>query len=263
MGSRRQKEAMVASVEQHSEGQGSVTVRRPRVRRSITAAIAQDICADRYPPGSQLPRENDLCEIYGVSRTVIRESLKILESKGLLLGKPRVGTVVCDKDDWNILDADVLEWIGPYIKDFDLLGCILEARRTIEPVAAELAASRATTQQIADLESAWRQMRDSSDEPERFTEADVQFHAVLLLASHNQVFRRLSSAIHAALRYALHASNVAVESREDAVVIHGELVEALRMRDGEKARQASNRMLDLAVHDLAAAERVIGRNNSR
>ena len=151
MSFRRLREASVASVEQHSEGQGSVTVRRPRVRRSITAAIAQDICADRYPPGSQLPRENDLCEIYGVSRTVIRESLKILESKGLLHGKPRVGTVVCDKDDWNILDADVLEWIGPYIKDFDLLGCILEARRTIEPVAAELAAIRATTQQIADL----------------------------------------------------------------------------------------------------------------
>ncbi|SMC97884.1 FadR/GntR family transcriptional regulator [Rhizobium sp. RU36D] len=256
-------EARVETVELKGEDQAVEAVRRPRVRRNVTVAIAQDICADRYPPGSQLPRENDLCEIYGVSRTVIRESLKILESKGLLRGKPRVGTVVCDKDDWNILDADVLEWIGPYIKDFDLLGCILEARRTIEPVAAELAAERATTQQIADLENAWRQMRDSSDDPERFTEADVQFHAVLLAASHNQVFRRLSSAIHAALRYALHASNVAVESREDAVIIHGELVEALRMRDRAKARDAANRMLDLAVHDLAAAERVIGRNTSR
>jgi DNA-binding FadR family transcriptional regulator len=105
-------------------------------------------------------------------------------------------------------------------------------------------------------------MRDSSHDPERFTEADVQFHAVLLAASHNQVFRRLSSAIHAALSYALHASNVAVESREGAVAIHGELVEALRMRDGSKARAAANRMLDLAVHDLAAAERVIGRNTT-
>ncbi len=153
------REAIVETVELKGEIQAVEAVRRPRVRRSVTVAIAQDICADRYPPGSQLPRENDLCEIYGVSRTVIRESLKILESKGLLRGKPRVGTVVCDKDDWNILDADVLEWIGPYIKDFDLLGCILEARRTIEPVAAELAAERATTQQIADLENAWRQMR--------------------------------------------------------------------------------------------------------
>jgi GntR family transcriptional regulator, galactonate operon transcriptional repressor len=257
-----QKEARVETVQQNDDGQTPAIIRRPRVRRNVTAAIAQDICADRYPPGSQLPRENDLCDIYGVSRTVIRESLKILESKGLLHGKPRIGTLVCDRDDWNILDADVLEWIGPYIKDFDLLGCILEARRTIEPVAAELAAARATTQQIADLENAWRQMRDSSHDPERFTEADVQFHAVLLAASHNQVFRRLSSAIHAALSYALHASNVAVESREGAVAIHGELVEALRMRDGSKARAAANRMLDLAVHDLAAAERVIGRNTT-
>lgn len=247
------------SVEGQVERPDAGPIRRPRVRRNVTAAIAEDICADRYPPGSQLPRENDLCDIYGVSRTVIRESLKILESKGMLRGKPRVGTVVCDKDDWNILDGDVLEWIAPYMRDFDLLGCILEARRTIEPAAAELAAERATTQQIADLERAWRQMRDSSDDPDRFTEADVQFHAVLLAASHNQVFRRLSSAIHAALRYALHASNVAVESREGAVAIHGELVEALRMRDRAKARDVAHRMLDLAVHDLAAAERVIGR----
>lgn len=237
--------------------------RRPRVSRNVTAAIAQDICAERYPPGSQLPRENDLCDIYGVSRTVIRESLKVLESKGLLRGRPRIGTIICDKDDWNILDADVLEWIGPYIRDFDLLGCILEARRTIEPVAAELAATRATSRQIADLEEAWTEMRDANNDAERFTEADVKFHSVLLAASHNQVFRRLSGAIPAALRYALLASNSAVESRADAIVIHGQLVEALRMRDREKARVAANRMLDLAEHDLAAAERMIGRTNSK
>jgi len=245
------------STERQSEGENSRIERRPRVRRNVTAAIARDICADRYPAGSPLPRENDLCELHGVSRTVIRESLKILESKGLVRGKPRIGTTVCDRDDWNILDADVLEWMGPYIKDFDLLGCILEARRTIEP--AEYAAERATAQEIADLDSAWRQMRDSSRDPESFTDADVMFHSVLLTASHNQVFRRLSSAIHAALKYALHASNIAVENREDAVVVHGELVEALRMRDRAKARECANRMLDLAVRDLAAAEKAIGR----
>ncbi|KAA0691467.1 FadR family transcriptional regulator [Neorhizobium sp. P12A] len=234
-------------------------VRRPRVGRNVTAALAQDICSERYPVGSPLPRENDLCEIYGVSRTVIRESLKILESKGMVRGRPRVGTTVCDRDDWNILDADVLEWMGPYIRDFDILGCILEARRTIEPAAAEYAAERATAREVADLDHAWRQMRDSALDPERFTEADVMFHTVLLGASHNQVFRRLSSAIHAALTYALHASNVAVDSREEAIVVHGELVEALRLRDRAAARNVANRMLDLAVRDLAAAERLIGR----
>jgi DNA-binding FadR family transcriptional regulator len=247
------------TIERGNDASISVVERRPRVRRNVTASIAQDIFSDRYPAGSALPRENDLCELYGVSRTVIRESLKILESKGMLRGKPRIGTTVCDKDEWNILDGDVLEWMGPSIKDFDLLGCILEARRTIEPAAAEFAAERASTQEIADLDSAWQQMRDSARDPERFTEADVQFHTVLLNASHNQVFRRLSFAIHAALHYALHASNVAVENREDAIAIHGELVEALRLRDKTRARDCSNRMLDLAVRDLAAAERVVGR----
>nr|WP_199287217.1 FadR/GntR family transcriptional regulator [Rhizobium chutanense] len=247
------------STEEQGRTESSGSGRRPRVRRNVTAAIAQDICADRYPSGSPLPRENDLCDLYGVSRTVIRESLKVLESKGLVRGKPRVGTTVCDRDDWNILDAEVLDWMGPYIKDFDLLGCILEARRTIEPAAAEYAAERASAQEIADLDKAWRQMRDSAGDPESFTDADVMFHTVLLTASHNQVFRRLSSAIHAALKYALHASNIAVENREDAVLVHGELVEALRMRDKASARECANRMLDLAVRDLAAAEKAIGR----
>ncbi|MFS8049150.1 FadR/GntR family transcriptional regulator [Rhizobium sp. BR 314] len=238
------------------EGQGRASAaepaRRPRVRKSVTASIAEDICSERYPSGSLLPRENDLCAMYGVSRTVIRESLKVLESKGLVRGKPRIGTSVCEKDDWNILDQNVLEWMGPYIAAFDILGSILEARRTIEPAAAEYAAERATAQEIADLDNAWRQMRDSSHDPESFTEADVTFHKVLLSASHNQVFRRLSSAMHAGLRYALHASNVAAYSRDEAIVVHGQLVEALRLRDRAAARDCANRMLDLAARDLAA-----------
>ncbi|MBL0371480.1 FadR family transcriptional regulator [Rhizobium sp. KVB221] len=245
------------AVEDHETGRATVE-RRPRVRRNVTAAIAQEIFADRYPAGQPLPRESDLCDLYGVSRTVIRESIKVLESKGLIRGKPKIGTTVCDKDDWNILDADVLEWMGPDIRNFDLLGCILEARRAVEPVAAEYAAERATVQELADLDRAWRQMQAAANDPEKFTEADVQYHSVLLAASHNQVFRRLSSAIHAALKYTLHASNVAVENREEAVVLHGELVEALRMRDKEGARACSNKMLDLAARDITVAQKALG-----
>jgi GntR family galactonate operon transcriptional repressor len=212
-----------------------------------------EICADRYPSGTLLPRENDLCAQYGVSRTVIRESLKTLESKGLVRGKPRVGTTVCEKDDWNILDQQVLEWMGPNIANFDLLGCILEARRTVEPMAAEFAAERATAQEIADLEKAWQGMRDSEGDIESFTDADVNFHTTLLKASHNQVFRQLSGIIHAALKYSLHASNEAVETRDEAVAAHGELVEALRMRDRAAARKCSSRLLDLAARDLSSA----------
>lgn len=234
---------------------GEGTVRRPRVQKNVTRTIASDICADVFPVGAFLPTEADLCLRYGVSRTVIRESLKILESKGLVRGRSRVGTVVCPKEEWNILDQQVLEWIGPRIFELDLLKCVLDARRAIEPFAAEFAAERATVQEVAEIERAWEQMRDAEGDVARFTEADVAFHAGLLKASHNQVFMQLASIIRAALEFSLHASNEAVDARGEAVEIHKQLVEALRMRDKAAARDCSHRMLDLAARDLALAIR--------
>jgi GntR family transcriptional regulator, galactonate operon transcriptional repressor len=222
--------------------------------------MASDICSELFPSGALLPRETDLCEHYGVSRTVIREALKVLASKGLVRGRSRVGTIVCQKNEWNILDQQVLEWIGPRILDFDLLDCILEARRTFEPKAAELAAERASVQEIAELEKAWEQMRDARGDIERFTEADVNFHTILLTASHNQVFSQLTGIIYAALKYALHTSNEAVDDRDEAVAVHQDLVEALRMRDKVGARKYSHSMLDLAARDLAAARIAIGKS---
>lgn len=235
--------------------EGEVTVRRPRVQKNVTRALASDICADVFPVGAFLPTENELCLRYGVSRTVIRESLKILESKGLVRGRSRVGTVVCPKEEWNILDQQVLEWIGSRIFELDLLKCVLDARRAIEPFAAEFAAERATVQEVAEIERAWEQMRDAEGDVVRFTEADVAFHAGLLKASHNQVFMQLASIIRAALEFSLHASNEAVDARGEAVEIHRRLVEALRMRDKAAARECSHRMLDIAARDLAIAIR--------
>lgn len=223
---------------------------RPRVQKNVTALMAAEILNGRYEQGTMLPRENDLCEEYGVSRTVIRESIKTLESKGLVRGKPRIGTVVCEQDDWNLLDQQVLDWLGPRIVDLDLLLCVLEARRAIEPVAAELATQRASALDIAALEQAWQQMHDAEGDIEAFTQGDVDFHIALLRASHNQVFRQLCGIIEAALRYTLYTSNDAVSSREEAISEHWELIEAIRLRDKARARNSSHKMLDLAARDL-------------
>lgn len=225
--------------------------RRPRVRHNVTAAIGADICGGRFPPGSVLPRESDLCETYSVSRTVIREAMKVLETKGLVLGKPRVGTLVCERSAWNVLDAQILEWMGPDVLSSELLGSILEARRTVEPAAAFLAASRATTQEIADLERACDEMGDAGNDPEAFTAADARFHEILLKASHNQVFHQLSSIIHAALFHALHASNRAAAGYDEALGVHRALVDALRLRDGARAEACSREILALAARDLS------------
>lgn len=227
-----------------------MSVRRPRVQREIVRAIAGDILSGRYPAGGALPRENDLCAEHGVSRTVIREVLKVLEAKGLVDCRPRVGTTVRAADDWNILDAQVIEWLGPRLAETGLIRAILETRRSIEPMAAELAAGRASLQEIADLEAAWRAMAEAGTDIDRFSDADLAFHQQLLIASHNRVFRQFGALMQAALKFVLTASNESVDDLRIAVEKHGHLVEALRMRDGASAHQAALALIDQAERDL-------------
>jgi GntR family transcriptional regulator, galactonate operon transcriptional repressor len=96
-------------------------------------------------------------------------------------------------------------------------------------------------------------MRGSEGDLESFTQADAHFHVCLLKASGNRVSLQLAGFIEAALRFSLHASNKAVERHDEAIDIHFELVEALRLRDRSGAVDCSRRMLDIAKRDLTAA----------
>lgn len=226
---------------------------KPRVQKELVATLAKDVAEGRFPEGSTLPREQDLCLEYGISRSVVREVLKTLESKGVIRSRARAGTIVRDKADWNLLDAELLEWMGEAVVDSDLIVAVLEARRAVEPFAAELAAERASLQDIARLHSAWERMRDAAPgEDLTFTVADVEFHRILLKASGNRVFVQLSGVIDAALMKALEASNRSVGSHQEAVEVHLRLVEALRMRDRSAARVAAEGILEMASRDLSA-----------
>ncbi len=224
---------------------------RPRVMPDVLGSLARDILSGRYPPGSTLPREPDLGAEYGVSRTVIREALKVLAAKGLVVSRPRVGTTVCETEAWNIIDQQVIEWHGPDALDSRLLDAIMETRRAIEPLVAELAANRATLQQVADLEAAWRGMAESGDDVEAFTRSDIQFHRILFASSHNPVFRQIGTLIDAALRSVITVtSEHAPDHRAEAIRVHYQIVDALRLRDPKAARAAADAVLDLAVRDM-------------
>src|SRR5215471_1144366 len=120
-----------------SGSQDRVQVRRkPRVQREIVAALARRILSGEIEPLTYLPKESELCAQYGVSRTVIREATKVLESKGLLRSRSRVGTQVLDVKQWNMLDPDLLAWSGPAFYDPGFTNSLMEARRIIELAAA-------------------------------------------------------------------------------------------------------------------------------
>jgi GntR family transcriptional regulator, galactonate operon transcriptional repressor len=225
--------------------------RRPRVQREIVTTLARRILSGEIQPSEYLPKESELCVEYGVSRTVIREATKVLESKGLLRSRSRVGTQVLDANEWNMLDPALLAWAGSGFHDPRFVGSLIEARRIIEPAAAELAAERAGPQDLASMDDAYQRMRASlpHDIPE-CSEADLDFHTALLVASHNHVLVQLASVIRAALRALFELTNSLGSAHEQALHLHGAVVEAVRLRQPELARAAILKILDAAVTDL-------------
>src|SRR5439155_13551785 len=136
-------------------------------------------------PGDLLPAEDELGDVVA-SRTVLREAVKVLAAKRLVESRPKIGTRVRPRADWNLLDPDVLAWqleAGPTRR---FLEDALELRRLIEPAAARLAAERATAEEVAALEEAQRAMSDAGADLEAWIEPDVRFHSLLLQASHNE-----------------------------------------------------------------------------
>jgi GntR family transcriptional regulator, galactonate operon transcriptional repressor len=229
--------------------------RKPRVRREVVASLAHRILSGEIPPREYLPKEAELCAHYRVSRTVIREATKILESKGLLRSRSRVGTQVLDPNEWNMLDADLLAWAGSKFQDPRFVHSLMEARFIIEPAAAELAAQRADPKDLARLDEAYQRMCASLPpngprDVQQCSDADLDFHAALLVGSHNHVLIQLASVIRAALRALFELTTHLGSAHEQALHLHGEVMEAVRLRRADNARAAILKILDAAVADL-------------
>ncbi len=147
------------------------------VHVTVVDAIGRWILGGVYDPGDLLPREDDLAEKLGVSRTSVREAVKVLSAKGLLQARRRVGVRVRARDEWNLLDPLVLSWHPDVGRDKSLIDSLIEARRIIEPEAAALAAIRATADDLARIEEAYLGMeRNVRTDLEACCEADLRFH---------------------------------------------------------------------------------------
>jgi GntR family galactonate operon transcriptional repressor len=221
------------------------------VHGSVVDTIGKWILGGTYPPGQLLPREDDLADKLKVSRTSIREAVKVLSAKGLLDVRRRVGVRVRARDDWNMLDPQVLSWHPDVGRDKELIGGLIEARRIIEPAAAALAATRATAADLARIERAYEGMeRNLRVDLAACCEADLQFHVGLIAASHNVVLKGLTGTIEAALRATFTITNRLVTAQSRALAAHKAVLECVRLRDSEGARTAIVALLDIAASDL-------------
>src|SRR5215471_14211518 len=137
-------------------------------RHGLHGAVVHDIgvriLRGELQPGQLLPNEDELGGSLGVSRTVLREAIKVLAAKRLVESRPKTGTRVRPRDDWNLLDPDVLAWqlaAGPVER---FVSDLFELRQMIEPPAAAIAARRATPAEIRRIAQAYAAMEAAGND---------------------------------------------------------------------------------------------------
>ena len=214
--------------------------------------LGLDIVAGRYPVGSSLPPEAVLCEQTGVSRTIVREAVKSLVAKGLLVTGAKLGTRVLAEEQWNWFDPDVVAWKSQAGLTREFLRDLLELRRIVEPAAARLAAERATADDIAELESAYDDMRRSIEEGGDYVSSDLRFHQGLLHACHNHMVVQMSKAIGALLRTSFEVSSSQGDSAARSLPLHRAVLDAVIKGSPDKAERAIRVLIADAHVDIAA-----------
>jgi DNA-binding FadR family transcriptional regulator len=222
----------------------------------IARTLAMDILSGRVKPGDTIPVEPELLSRFEVSRTVLREVIKTLTAKGLVVARTRVGTKVMPTEHWNMFDAQVLSWKLALGYDASVRDDIAQIRLALEPRAAALAAQRRTREQLAGLRRWIAKMREPNHTRRSFAEVDLGFHLAIGAASGNALMRGISAVIEAALLTALTLSS-AIDEPEllaQSVRNHESIVDAIEARDSDAAAEAMLNVISLGVTRIAAAQ---------
>lgn len=216
--------------------------------------IGTRIVRGDYEPGAPLYADALESE-FRVSKTVVRETLRVLAAKGLVEARQRRGTVVLPRDRWALLDGDVLRWQGGLEPDFGFLENLAEVRSIVEPAAARLAARRRTDDDLERLQEALDAMATAATaDQQAIANADVRFHRAVLAAAHNELLSQMEVVLATGLQ--LRDEFVHVSSQaSDSIPSHQSLLEAIAARDEELAAATVDKLLTQASEDLAAARR--------
>jgi len=169
----------------------------------VVNELGKRIAGGTYPAEALLPNEEHLCEELQVSRTALREAVKVLAAKGLLESRPRIGTRVRARDHWNLLDPDILAWRCATGADAEFLRHLTELREIIEPAAASLAAGSRSPAQLASIGAALQAMENSTTLAQ-WVEADLAFHTAILKGTNNPLLMPLAAIIGSALESLLN-----------------------------------------------------------
>ena len=220
--------------------------KKKRTGKSRHFAAAEEIgtriLRGDFAPGVLLPNEAEWCKRLRMSRSAVREAIKMLKAKGLLHSRPKVGTRVEPRERWNLLDRDVLAWYMATPERARFLKSVQEMRRIFEPEAAALAAVHRDAAQMAAISVACRDMGTATTLESRI-EADVRFHLGILSAAGNEFLVPFGFLIESALANVFDYVTRSVGTLRHAQSLHENIEKAIRHRRPQAARRAARLLL--------------------
>ncbi|MFI9121911.1 FadR/GntR family transcriptional regulator [Streptomyces bikiniensis] len=228
-----------------------MTTQAQGLHSHVLAALGLAITAGEYPPGTVL-RTDELAQRFDVSRTVVREVVRVLESMHLVESRRRVGVTVLPTASWNVYDPQVIRWRLAGADRPRQLRSLTVLRSAVEPVAAGLAAENATPEQCRELtEQALGMVATSRGRRlEEYLVHDIAFHRVVLNASGNEMFARLGDVVAEVLTGRTHHHVMFEDPDPAAVTLHVQVAEAVRERDGARAEELTRQIAVGALQEL-------------
>lgn len=203
----------------------------------VVDQLGQSIVAGEYAQGTMIPLDPDICEMFGVSRTVVREAKKTLIAKGLIQSKAKVGTHVCQSDEWNMFDQSILMWHAAQKNPTKFYEELFEIRLIFEPAAAAKAAAMANSIDNALMSQLCDEMENATDRI-AFAVADLEFHKQILKLTSNRFLHSLGDMVQTALysMFMAEANDAFPQSKLEVVNKHRDIAIAIAGGDTARAR---------------------------
>jgi DNA-binding FadR family transcriptional regulator len=207
----------------------------------VIDGVGLQIIGGMYAPGMLLPKESELSDEYGVSRTSVREAMRVLAAKGLVDIRQKVGTRVRQPELWNVFDSDLLRWHSEAGRGEEVMRDLVELRQILEPAAARLASGRASMDDLQRIDDALQGMTTNPSNREAYDHADVEFHLAVYAASHNVLLRQFGAVVADFMYLTFNVQHEATNKTDEIVhdaESHAAVFRAIDRGNGEAAAEA-------------------------
>jgi GntR family transcriptional regulator, galactonate operon transcriptional repressor len=221
------------------------------IHTSLAGRLGREIVRGVYPPETLLPNAVDMCARFLVSRTALREAYSVLTAKAMIVARPKIGTRVRPKADWNMLDPEVLSWHLQSTPTESFVAELFVLRQMVEPEAAALAArarSRATIDRIAEAYGRMERFKDGAGD---LIGADLEFHMGILEATGNHFLTALGGLIRTSLECTFELSwEGASRIQDDRLHQHRGILEAINEGSPDLAKGRMTELLSDSMNDV-------------